>query len=68
MRAEFIYVGVNKADGRIIAACCDDEGYERDTAKYLADWVTRGLIVERLSDEDYQSRMKRSVPHQGGGE
>lgn len=58
MRAEYIYVGVCKRTGSIIAVCCDDEGYEKDTAKYLADWVCRGLAVERLSNADYQTRIR----------
>lgn len=58
MRADFIYVGVCKLTGSVIAACCDDVGYEKDTAKYLADWASRGLAVERLSNTEYQTRIR----------
>lgn len=60
MRAEFIYVGVCKSSGRIIAAYCDAQGYEKNIAKNLADWVRRGLVVERLSDTEYQARIRAS--------
>lgn len=56
-RAEFIYVGVRKSDGSIRAMCCDDAGEETDTAEKVADWITRGLHVERLSDAEYRRRI-----------
>lgn len=62
MGAEFIYVGIDKASGSIRAAVCDDEGYEKDTAKYVADWIKRGLIVERLTDAEYHARIRPAPP------
>ena len=59
MRAEFIYVGVRPSDGTIRAACCDDAGQEADTAQYVADWIKRGLTVERLTDDEYQKRIRK---------
>ena len=55
--ADFIYVGVCKTTGSIRATCCDDLGYEKDTAKLVADWITRGLSVERLSADQYRTRI-----------
>ncbi len=60
-KAEFIYVGVRTADGSIRATCCDDAGYERDTAAKVSDWIKRGLAVERLSDAEYRKRI--SIKH-----
>jgi hypothetical protein len=56
--AEFIYVGIRKSDGSMRAMCCDDEGSEEHTGEIVADWIKRGLIVERLSDADYRARLK----------
>lgn len=59
MPAEYIYIGVRKADGSIRAVCCDDEGEEKDTAKMVADWVKRGLNVERVTRDEYSKRILR---------
>jgi hypothetical protein len=56
--ATHIYVGVRKIDGSIRAACCDDAGEEKETAKLVADWIKRGLSVERLTEDEYQARYK----------
>jgi predicted Zn-dependent protease len=56
--AGFVYVGIRKSDGSIRAASCDDAGWEAQNAELIADWIKRGLAVERLSDADYQARLK----------
>lgn len=55
MAATHIYIGVRKSDGSIRATCCDDAGEEADTAKKVADWIARGLAVERVSDAEYRN-------------
>jgi hypothetical protein len=55
--SEYIYIGV-RADGKIRAMCCDDDGEENETAKYIANWIRRGLKVERVSDAEYRKRME----------
>lgn len=57
MPAEYIYIGVRKTDGSIRAVCCDDVGEEKDTAKMVADWVARGLSVERITQAEYSRRI-----------
>ena len=59
MAAEHIYIGVRKTDGSIRAVCCDDEGEEKDTAKMVANWVARGLSVERVTRDEYSKRISR---------
>lgn len=59
MAAEYIYIGVRKSDGSIRATCCDDAGEEEDTAKKVADWIKRGLSVERVSDAEYRERIAK---------
>jgi hypothetical protein len=54
----FVYIGVRKSDGSIRATCCDDPGEEEDTASKIADWIKRGLAVERLTEADYKARLK----------
>jgi hypothetical protein len=67
-RAEFIYVGIRKSDGSIRATCCDDAGEEADTAEKVADWIKRGLTVERLTDAEYQNRMRAALASTDGRE
>jgi hypothetical protein len=57
MKADYIYIGVRKSDGSIRATCCDDAGMEIDTAAKVADWIKRGLSVERLTDADFRKRL-----------
>lgn len=56
---EFIYIGFRKSDGSIRATCCDDVGEEADTAAKVADWIKRGLSVERVSDDEYGKRIQK---------
>ena len=71
MAADHIYVGVRKSDGSLRAMCCDDEGVESQTAEIVADWIKRGLSVERIPAAEYLQRLAASRPSQGtssGGE
>lgn len=43
----FMYVA-KKECGRVAALCWDDAKYKKDTAKTVADYIKRGLTVERL--------------------
>jgi hypothetical protein len=43
---DFAYIGVK--DGSVRAIVFDDAGYEKDTAKLVAEWITMGRTVERL--------------------
>ena len=42
-----LYIARRKC-GKVSAMCWDDPGYEKDTAKYVADWIKRGDTVERI--------------------
>ena len=59
MAAEYIYIGVRKSDGSIRATCCDDAGEEADTASKVADWIKRGLSVERVTDAEFRKRIAK---------
>lgn len=61
MTAEFIYVGIRKSDGSLRAMCCDDPGAEEHTAECVADWIKRGLMVVRMSDEEYRKRVRQET-------
>lgn len=61
---EFIYAGIRKGDGSIRAMCCDDEGAEDHTAECVADWIKRGLMVVRMSRDEYRVRLNERSQHQ----
>jgi hypothetical protein len=46
-RLGFMYVA-KKACGRVAASCWDDADSKKDTAKTVADYIKRGLTVERI--------------------
>jgi hypothetical protein len=50
-RIGFMYVA-KKACGRVAASCWDDENSKKDTAKTVADYIRRGLTVERIERFD----------------
>lgn len=43
----FMYVA-KRPCGRVAALCWDDDNYKADTAKTVADYIKRGLAVERI--------------------
>lgn len=59
-RSEFMYIGIRKGDGSMRAMVCDDEGVEDQTADIVADWIRRGLIVERIPAADYLPRLAQN--------
>jgi hypothetical protein len=59
MGADYVYVGIRKSDGSMRAMCCDDAGCEAQTAEIVADWIKRGLVVQRFTDADYRIRLKQ---------
>ncbi len=61
------YIG-RMPDCRCCVAVCVDNGDKR-TAKNISDFITSGLIVERVSDQDYQEKVCKEpgffkCPHQ----
>lgn len=54
--ATHAYIGVNK-DGQARAIVFDDPGYESDTAKIVAEWITMGRTVERLPVKEAAARI-----------
>lgn len=61
MTAAHIYVGIRKSDGSVRAMCCDDEGVEEQTAEIVADWIKRGLSVERMPAAEYTQRLANDL-------
>lgn len=55
-KATHAYIGVNQ-QGQARAIVCDDAGYEKDTAKLVAEWITMGRTVERLPIEEAKARL-----------
>jgi hypothetical protein len=43
----FMYIA-RKECGRVAALCWDEPKFRKDTAKTVADYIRRGLAVERL--------------------
>jgi hypothetical protein len=43
----FMYLA-KKECGRVAAMCWDEPKYAKDTAKHVADYIRRGLTVERM--------------------
>jgi hypothetical protein len=43
----FMYIA-KKQCGRVAALCWDDPKYAKDTANTVADYIRRGLVVERI--------------------
>lgn len=58
MRATHAYIGIRPSDGSVRAICCDDPGYEKETARAVAEWIREGRIVERLPIEEARMRMR----------
>lgn len=46
-RIGFMYIA-RRPCGKVSAAAWDDEGYEKETAKSVAEWLRRGDKVERI--------------------
>lgn len=44
----FMYLA-SRPCGRVAASCWDDAGAEKDTAKSVADWIKRGLTIQRIA-------------------
>lgn len=42
------YIAKVKECGCVVAACVDRPEYAKSTAKDVADWIKRGLVVERI--------------------
>lgn len=43
----FMYLA-KRPCGRLSALCWDEPGYEKDTAKHVAEYIRRGDTVERV--------------------
>jgi hypothetical protein len=50
------YIGINKA-GECRAACVDDPEFSADTAQTVAEWIKRGMIVERVTVGEARERL-----------
>lgn len=47
------------------AACVDDPGYKKDTARSIADWIARGGDVQRVTAEEGRAMMERYCKRHG---
>lgn len=52
------YFGIKKC-GCVVAVVVDDPLYTAHTAERVADYIARGLSVDRLSLDDHLSRLNR---------
>jgi hypothetical protein len=57
IKATHAYIGIRIADGSCRAICCDDPGYEDQTAEIIAEWESMGRRIERLPIAEAKSRM-----------
>ena len=44
------YIGI-KPCGCITAACINRPGREKDTAKYISEWIKEGKTVEHITEQ-----------------
>lgn len=49
---DFIYIGICEGCGTYVRFVVDVRGFEKDTAKEVADMIARGMRVERISRKD----------------
>jgi len=54
------YIGIE--DGRVRAICRDDPGYEKSTAKMVANWIKEGRTVERVTVTEGMARIRADTP------
>lgn len=58
MTDQYVYIA-KRPCGKISAACYDDAGYEKDTAKAIAEYIKRGDALTRvLKTKDVMSKDK----------
>jgi hypothetical protein len=50
------YIGINK-EGSCRAACVDEPAAAKQTARTVADWIKRGLTVERVTVAEARKRL-----------
>ena len=50
-----IYIGKWPDCGCVTAACVDDPAHKKDTAKFIADLIKDGRVVERISPEHWHT-------------
>lgn len=62
MATEYVYVGIRKDDGSMRAMSYDDEGAENEVAACVSDWIRRGLMVVRMSGDEYRARLSPTTP------
>jgi len=48
-----IYIGKWPDCGCVTAACVDEPNHKKDTAKFIADLIKDGRIVERVEARDW---------------
>jgi hypothetical protein len=50
-----IYIGKWPDCGCVTAACVDDPNHKKDTAKFIANLIKDGRVVERISAENWHT-------------
>jgi hypothetical protein len=50
-RVGFSYIGKCKKCGNYVAVVADEAGFEKETAKIVAEFIKDGLIIERVTHD-----------------
>ena len=63
MTEHAIYIGKWPDCGCVTAACVDDPEHKKDTAKFIADLIKDGRVVERIEAKSWETVELRRCPH-----